>query len=685
MTAEQVVQLIDADSAFVADADALTSCFLYPGEYSTPFDRRLHLDVTGNHLPSKEHKRNDKNENFLNRYDKLVIHDGQAVQNHPLHRNREVARSAENDSVLVVAVLGPQSSGKSTLCNALFGTYFPVACRGKVATATTRGVAAAVCSPQYQRRPLSELHESELHPTTFGYVTKSGGLLDSTVEHRKQPQPCRRTNNAVILDVEGADARERGRSGKAFQTRASAFVASLADVILLNLWYHDVARVDSAGYALLRTVLSTCAKLLTDSAAAGNRTWPRTAIVFVVRDVEDDASSHRHLKDMLHGDVADMWADIALEAGLPPGSSSLEDVIDLRLLLLPHIRHCATDFEQRVSSFREALLGEILSPAYSKNIPADDFIVYASSVWESLGYTVGRKGRALVDFGDSNAISANCGSCGASHADFYAGDDLVIIAAYRCDDLFSSLLAEAGGEIGELNDAIVNGTEVQHFGTVCDDLINHFLQRYETEAAEFADEEVFDRKRLELEAILDTGLHAVFLRHIQRVRDEIILSFKRSIEGDVPEDYAIFTADAKFLREVKECQRPSSPHWTCDSERNDLQRILSEIASQHRKLTRTQLVASQQQSQALRLLHMQQAQLQDMQQRTHGGPAGRWNFGAAYRPPNTNLNVSLARQRGRTNLQVSLIPDESASLLGPNGFTEGVLPGNIGLSFSLNL
>eukprot|EP00960_Hanusia_phi_P017599 518307-Hanusia_phi.AAC.1 len=35
--------------------------------------------------------------------------------------------------------------------------------------------------------------------------------------------------------------------------------------------------------------------------------------------------------------------------------------------------------------------------------------------------------------------------------------------------------------------------------------------------------------------------------------------------------------------------------------------------------------------------------------------------------------------------EVSMIPDEQANLLGPNGFTSGVGPANLGLSLNLNL
>lgn len=74
----------------------------------------------------------------------------------------------------------------------------------------------------------------------------------------------------------------------------------------------------------------------------------------------------------------------------------------------------------------------------------------------------------------------------------------------------------------------------------------------------------------------------------------------------------------------------------------------------------------------------------------------------AYRIPDTNINVQLSYQQGKGNVQVSCVPDEASSLLGPNGkrfslsyllflsslfigFVHGVTPGNVGLSFNINI
>lgn len=63
------------------------------------------------------------------------------------------------------------------------------------------------------------------------------------------------------------------------------------------------------------------------------------------------------------------------------------------------------------------------------------------------------------------------------------------------------------------------------------------------------------------------------------------------------------------------------------------------------------LKASQQQATAMQFLQHQQQQLSAMQQQLYGGSSP-WNFGVAYRIPDTYINLSGNYQQGRTNIQV---------------------------------
>jgi hypothetical protein len=124
-------------------------------------------------------------------------------------------------------------------------------------------------------------------------------------------------------------------------------------------------------------------------------------------------------------------------------------------------------------------------------------------------------------------------------------------------------------------------------------------------------------------------------------------------------------ADDFFRREAEDSTR-SSPDWDYSKEISNLKLALSEIASRGRKIADVKAQAAKQTQQAMQFLQQQQQQLNAIQQQIAGGSSP-WNIGAAYRVPDTNINLSCTYQQGRGNIQISCVPDESASLLGPNG------------------
>merc|ERR1712008_178215 len=107
-------------------------------------------------------------------------------------------------------------------------------------------------------------------------------------------------------------------------------------------------------------------------------------------------------------------------------------------------------------------------------------------------------------------------------------------------------------------------------------------------------------------------------------------------------------------------------------------------ASSSKKLVETQVQSNQQQSTAMQFLQHQQQMIQQLQQQLYGQTSP-WNVGVAYRIPDTNFNLQGSYQSGRVNMQLSCAPDEYAPMLGPNGFTNGVGPGNLGLSLNLSI
>lgn len=256
---------------------------------------------------------------------------------------------------------------------------------------------------------------------------------------------------------------------------------------------------------------------------------------------------------------------------------------------------------------------------------------------------------------------------------------------YKIETAFSEILKTSAIDMAELTKMVDENNKINNLGKKASEILQSALSKFEENVGDFVDNKYFLKKKQELDAIIDTSLNSVFLKQLSILRELSISHFKAAtVNEDVPADFAFFTADSFFVREAEDSIRPGS-YWSYTNERTNVHSSIREISSRRKQLISERIQHAEHTANAFQYLQMQQAQMQAIQQQQFGGSAGSWNIGAAYRPPDSNLNISLGYQQGRTNIQISMVPDEQSSLLGPNGFTAGVGPANLGISLNLNL
>ncbi|KAK3260060.1 hypothetical protein CYMTET_30968, partial [Cymbomonas tetramitiformis] len=173
----------------------------------------------------------------------------------------------------VVAIMGPQSSGKSTLLNQVFGTSFTEMDAMKGRSQTTQGIWMA-------RSP----------------------VVDDPL---------------LVMDLEGNDGRERGEDDTAFEKQATLFAMASADILLVNMWSHDVGRETGSGKPLLKTVLEVNLKLFNQK---------RTVLLFVFRD--RTKTPLEYLASTMSTDMQKIWESVPK----PPQyvDSPISDFFDIR-------------------------------------------------------------------------------------------------------------------------------------------------------------------------------------------------------------------------------------------------------------------------------------------------------------------------------------------------------------------
>jgi hypothetical protein len=87
----------------------------------------------------------------------------------------------------------------------------------------------------------SVMSESERRQTTKGIWMsknkKDGGMAD----------------NILVMDVEGTDGRERGED-QDFERKSALFALATSEVLIVNIWEHQVGLYQGANMGLLKTV-----------------------------------------------------------------------------------------------------------------------------------------------------------------------------------------------------------------------------------------------------------------------------------------------------------------------------------------------------------------------------------------------------------------------------------------------
>ena len=301
----------------------------------------------------------------------------------------------------------------------------------------------------------------------------------------------------------------------------------------------------------------------------------------------------------------------------------------------------------------------------------------------------------------------------------------------QLEQIKSNVLQSALGEIEELRRQIVeNGELVPNFGQIAETICNQALEEFAASAPDAVvvagktttddeddDQEqfweansngqaaaVYDAKLSELEIALDAPLQLLFYRQLTYIREQALQRYRTAIQTDrgVSEYEAQSQADSYFVRLATEATRESAllegnanaggiggssgigEDWNFASERSFLQSIMNQLSTTTRQAQKVKQDAVLQHQSVMQFLQQQQQMIQQLQMQLYG-QSSPWNIGIAYRIPDTNFNIQGSYQQGRTNVQLSCVPDEYAPFLGPNGFTQGVGPGNLGLSLNLSL
>eukprot|EP00736_Rhodelphis_marinus_P006740 Rmarinus@m.20060 len=419
----------------------------------------------------------------------------------------------------IVAVIGCQGSGKSTLLNEMFGCTFPTLADGRVRRQTTQGIWVGV---------------------PFRSSEKS--LMD-----------------VLLLDVEGTDSRERGEDARAFESKLSLFALSTADVLIVNLWFHDVGRYHASNYELLRIIFEERVKMdaanvptsprlpYTPSRSSQNggsiHSGGRSNILVVLRDYDADPAELAGVREIIREDLSKLWKDASAQCATSPRESpedvsscpSFDERFHIHFVALPHYHYDRASFKHQVND----LAGRLLDPE------RDDFIfekrVCVNSS-ESLSH--GRQDRktsttirtmwpAGIPPEEFSQYVVQLWQAINSTEQLNIPGVHQLRALYHCDLAETEAFKAFSSQCEFWQRQVERGHFVLDFGKEATDALASMCDMYDNDVCYYSATETYAKKRSRMLVRADNDLRKLFLAQVDIIKSRALKDFESQLKAEV--------------------------------------------------------------------------------------------------------------------------------------------------------
>lgn len=358
-------------------------------------------------------------------------------------------------SYAVVAIMGPQSSGKSTLLNHLFHTRFAEMDAFKGRNQTTKGV-----------------------------WLQTGEGLD----------PC-----TLVMDLEGTDGRERGEDDTAFEKQSALFSLAVADIVLINMWCHDIGREQASNKPLLKTVFQVMMRLFSPR---------KTTLMFVIRD--KTKTPMEILQPILLDDVQKIWDSVPKPEKLK--ETPISEFFNLEVTALSNFEEKEEKFQAEVAELRKRFNNSVAPGGLAGDrravVPGTGFPFSIHEMWKVI----------------------------KENKDLDLPAHKVMVATVRCEEIAHEKLQDIVNDEKwkKLEEASKNGA-VAGFGKKASVLLDKHISEYDNEAG-FFEEGVRTAKRSYLVAraleLVQPSYEAVITHHRNKAWNTFKQDLARSADSE---------------------------------------------------------------------------------------------------------------------------------------------------------
>ncbi|KHN32690.1 Protein ROOT HAIR DEFECTIVE 3 like 1, partial [Glycine soja] len=349
---------------------------------------------------------------------------------------KEVKLSECGLSYAVVSIMGPQSSGKSTLLNSLFCTNFTEmdAFKGRHVSTT----------------PIHSLQQSNL---------------------------------AITIN----------KDDTTFEKQSALFALAISDIVLINMWCHDIGREQAANKPLLKTVFQVMMRLFSPR---------KTTMLFVIRD--KTKTPLENLEPVLREDIQKIWDSVPKPDAHK--ETPLSEFFIVEVVALSSFEEKEEQFKEQVANLRQRFYHSIAPGGLAGDrrgvVPASGFSFSAQEIWKII----------------------------KENKDLDLPAHKVMVATVRCEEIANEKydLFATNKDWCELEEAVQSGP-ISEFGKKLNSLLIACLSEYDAEANYF-DEGVRSAKQKQLQEKLFQLVQPTFQIVLGHMRSGILDKFKEAFD-----------------------------------------------------------------------------------------------------------------------------------------------------------
>ncbi|KAM7483840.1 hypothetical protein LguiB_008423 [Lonicera macranthoides] len=302
-------------------------------------------------------------------------------------------------------------------------------------------------------------------------------------------EPC-----TIVMDLEGTDGRERGEDDTAFEKQSALFALAVSDIVLINMWCHDIGREQAANKPLLKTVFQVMMRLFSPR---------KTTLMFVIRD--KTRTPLENLEPVLREDIQKIWDSVPKPQAHK--ETPLSEFFNVEVTALSSYEEKEEQFKEQVANLRQRFFHSIVPGGLAGDrrgvVPASGFSFSSQEIWRII----------------------------KENRDLDLPAHKVMVATVRCDEIaqekYSSFAANE--DWCELEEA-VRSCPVPGFGKKLSSILEACLSEYDVEATYF-EEGVRSAKQKQLEEKLLQLVQLAYQSMLGHIRSGTLDKFKEAFDN----------------------------------------------------------------------------------------------------------------------------------------------------------